>query len=396
MGQGHWLFHLQGPLWGPPLQARQPSMLLVLLARMGNLPWHTISTDRAWRITAIKLPGQTRVTPDEYKEFLALGHGEIFNLDLNRCVEAPWRTAADPSDYFNYDLTEATWMEYCKKVDRNRLEFTMKKKIQTYESGPTNPDQDPDLPPEVAAAIAAEQFQTRNMEGSTIQKALPIPVFQGGNEDPSHKQRRGRDFRRPEVRYDPEVIIKLAGDLEPSKGVNTDYGDEYIAPFGPRSGTSREAVGPPAPKENGAMDEPHSRPAAPTPGKGMEGGQQSMPPPFPMPFGEDMRRDGSPGLHGEPPPPPPPRPRSPRETFKMDDTWEAALFHNGPRHMGRRGDAPMAPGAPRMGMDFGPGPGPMPWRPGPDPRGDMRHMPNGGPMDHHPQEDPRWQGPDRG
>lgn len=34
---------------------------------------------------AVKLPGQTRVTPDEYKEFLALGHGEIFNLELDRC-----------------------------------------------------------------------------------------------------------------------------------------------------------------------------------------------------------------------------------------------------------------------------------------------------------------------
>lgn len=28
-----------------------------------------------------KLPGQTRVMPDEYKEFLGLGHGEIYNLD---------------------------------------------------------------------------------------------------------------------------------------------------------------------------------------------------------------------------------------------------------------------------------------------------------------------------
>ena len=32
----------------------------------------------------IKLPGQTRVTSDEYREFLALGHGEIFDLELDR------------------------------------------------------------------------------------------------------------------------------------------------------------------------------------------------------------------------------------------------------------------------------------------------------------------------
>ena len=32
----------------------------------------------------IKIPGQTRVDRDEYQEFLALGHGGIFDLDLNR------------------------------------------------------------------------------------------------------------------------------------------------------------------------------------------------------------------------------------------------------------------------------------------------------------------------
>lgn len=32
----------------------------------------------------IKLPGQTRVTPEEYREFLSLGHGHIFDLDIDR------------------------------------------------------------------------------------------------------------------------------------------------------------------------------------------------------------------------------------------------------------------------------------------------------------------------
>lgn len=32
----------------------------------------------------IKLPGQTKVGEDEYKEFLNLGHGGIFDLDLTR------------------------------------------------------------------------------------------------------------------------------------------------------------------------------------------------------------------------------------------------------------------------------------------------------------------------
>lgn len=34
---------------------------------------------------------QTRVSPEEYKEFLSLGHGEIFSLDLDSVVDAPWR-----------------------------------------------------------------------------------------------------------------------------------------------------------------------------------------------------------------------------------------------------------------------------------------------------------------
>lgn len=44
---------------------------------------------------------------------------------------------------------------------------------------------------------------------------------------------RGRDFRRPEVRYDPEVILVLAGGEIQSKGVNADYGEDYIHQFLP-------------------------------------------------------------------------------------------------------------------------------------------------------------------
>ncbi len=34
----------------------------------------------------IRLPGQTKVTTEEYKEFLGLGHGDIFDLDPDMCV----------------------------------------------------------------------------------------------------------------------------------------------------------------------------------------------------------------------------------------------------------------------------------------------------------------------
>lgn len=34
----------------------------------------------------LRLPGQTRVAPEEYTEFRNLGHGEIFNLDVDACA----------------------------------------------------------------------------------------------------------------------------------------------------------------------------------------------------------------------------------------------------------------------------------------------------------------------
>ena len=52
---------------------------------------------------------------------MALGHGEIFTLDLDRVIDAPWRNpTANPSDYFNYGMNERTWREYCRKVEQYR------------------------------------------------------------------------------------------------------------------------------------------------------------------------------------------------------------------------------------------------------------------------------------
>ena len=62
----------------------------------------------------------------EYKEFLALGHGEIFDLDVMRTVvldkmgEArppPWHfPGCDLSDYFNYGMDPESWRFYCAIV----------------------------------------------------------------------------------------------------------------------------------------------------------------------------------------------------------------------------------------------------------------------------------------
>lgn len=97
-----------------------------------------------------------------------------------RVVDPPWRApGADTTDFFNYGMDENSWKAYCKAIECHRQEFSMKKKIQTYESSNMHFQQDPDLPPEVAAAIAAETYQARSGTGPDMAKALPIPVFQG-------------------------------------------------------------------------------------------------------------------------------------------------------------------------------------------------------------------------
>lgn len=75
-------------------------------------------------------------------------------------MQAPWRMpGADPADFFNYGLNINTWKEYVGRIHQFRLEFTMQKKIQTYESSNDTPALDPDLPPELAAAVAQGRQQ---------------------------------------------------------------------------------------------------------------------------------------------------------------------------------------------------------------------------------------------
>jgi hypothetical protein len=69
----------------------------------------------------------------EYKEFLALGHGDIFDLDITRAVvldrfgemkPPPWTLpGSDLSDYFNYNLDPESWRFYCSVIDAYRCDF---------------------------------------------------------------------------------------------------------------------------------------------------------------------------------------------------------------------------------------------------------------------------------
>ena len=104
------------------------------------LPRHKLRAEDAvfpsqWRVgLPMKLPGQTRVSPEEYREFLSLGHGEIFDIELDWVVEPPWRyPGIDPGDFFNYGMNETTWKEYQERVKRFRQEFTLQNQIQTMD-----------------------------------------------------------------------------------------------------------------------------------------------------------------------------------------------------------------------------------------------------------------------
>lgn len=56
-------------------------------AGASNLPrdeGNAVLPSQAGDSQLIRLPGQTRVSPEEYKEFLGLGHGDVFDLDPDR------------------------------------------------------------------------------------------------------------------------------------------------------------------------------------------------------------------------------------------------------------------------------------------------------------------------
>lgn len=103
----------------------------------------------------IKLPGQTKVSPEEYKEFLSLGHGDIFGLDLDSVIDPPWLIpGTDPGDFFNYGMSMNDWKIYQERVRQFRMEFTMKGQIQTLDQSaadaPTTTHwQAPALPEEI-------------------------------------------------------------------------------------------------------------------------------------------------------------------------------------------------------------------------------------------------------
>ncbi|KAG6628061.1 FIP1[V]-like protein [Carya illinoinensis] len=96
-------------------------------------------------------------------DFTLPSHKTIFDVDIDNFEEKPWKyPGVDTSDFFNFGLNEESWKDYCKQLEPIRLESTMQSKIRVYESGRTEQDYDPDLPPELAAATGVHDVSAEN------------------------------------------------------------------------------------------------------------------------------------------------------------------------------------------------------------------------------------------
>lgn len=158
--------------------------------------------------------GARFIPPEEYKEFLQLGHGGVFDLDLDCIDVAPWRQPnVDQSAYFNYGLDERRWRKYVKGIRKARMEQHLNNKIETYtvEFNST----DTDLPVEVRRAISGWEHYTKLDSSQTESQASPlfksVPTF--------YEQKHTND-----TKLESRQIIKAAN------AINVNLSDEVRAP----------------------------------------------------------------------------------------------------------------------------------------------------------------------
>ena len=121
--------------------------------------------------------GARFIPPEEYKEFLTLGHGGIFDLDLDAVDSTPWRgPGVDASDFFNYGLNERGWRAYAQRVRQVRMEAAHRSRIATLEVAPPLPPGQP--PGHFSAAQAQGGFRG----------GPPAPYGRGGYAPPPQQQ----------------------------------------------------------------------------------------------------------------------------------------------------------------------------------------------------------------
>lgn len=155
-------------------------------------------------------------------EFTLPSHKTIFEVDIDGFEEKPWRLAGvDITDFFNFGLNEESWKEYCKQLEQLRLETTMQSKIRVYESGRTEQEYDPDLPPELAAAAGIQETPSESLKlGKTdaVQNDLgrvparvrpPLPTGRPIQVETGYGDRLPSiDTRKPRI-SDLDVIIEI-------------------------------------------------------------------------------------------------------------------------------------------------------------------------------------------
>ncbi|XP_058186731.1 FIP1[V]-like protein isoform X2 [Rhododendron vialii] len=154
-------------------------------------------------------------------DFTLPSHKTIFEVDINSFEEKPWRLPGlDMSDFFNFGLNEETWKDYCKQLEQLRVETTMQSKICVYESGRTEQEYDPDLPPELAAAAGvrgtSENANIAKLDGGQIDIAKgsqdvrpPLPIGRAIQVETSSVERLPSTDTRPLRIRDSDVIIEI-------------------------------------------------------------------------------------------------------------------------------------------------------------------------------------------
>ncbi|KAL6221386.1 hypothetical protein ACLB2K_009137 [Fragaria x ananassa] len=182
-------------------------------------------------------------------EFTLPSHKTIFDVDIDSFEEKPWKyPGADTSDYFNFGLNDDSWRDYCKQLEQLRLESTMQSKIRVYESGRTEQEYDPDLPPELAAATGMHDFPTANTnlgktEGGQSDFAKgsarmrpPIPTGRAIQVESGYGERFPSCENRPQRMRDSDAVIEIV--LQDSLDDDSSAGNDI--PDGTENDPSKE------------------------------------------------------------------------------------------------------------------------------------------------------------
>ncbi|KAF7806513.1 FIP1[V]-like protein isoform X1 [Senna tora] len=169
-------------------------------------------------------------------EFTLPSHKTIFDIDIDSFEEKPWKyPGVDASDFFNFGLNEESWKDYCRQLEQLRLESTMQSKIRVYESGRTEQEYDPDLPPELAAATGVHDVRMENANSvksdvgqSDVGKGVgrvrpPLPTGRAIQVEGGYGERLPSiDTRAPRMRDSDsiiEIVLQDSADDESSAGM---------------------------------------------------------------------------------------------------------------------------------------------------------------------------------